>query len=81
MPPEVAWHRREVWLSLCGAAAQGAVKCITTAAGIVASGGADDLVHLYDIQVQFLIPASRLMRCCRSSAVGMPQAAILREGY
>lgn len=32
------------------AAHKGAVKCLTTAAGLVASGGTDDLIHLYDIQ-------------------------------
>lgn len=32
------------------AAHKGAVKCLAIASGIVASGGADDLIHIYDIQ-------------------------------
>lgn len=30
---------------------KGAVKCIAAAANFLASGGADDLIHLYDIHV------------------------------
>ena len=35
--------------------AQGPIKCIAAAAPYLVSGGADDLIHLYDIQVNALL--------------------------
>ena len=31
---------------------QGPVKCLATSAPYLVSGGADDLIHLYDLQVR-----------------------------
>ena len=32
---------------------KGAIKCLASAAGLLASGGADDLIHLYNVPVRF----------------------------
>ena len=48
------WHRMQVTTlqrEFNYPAHKGAVKCIATAASFLASGGADDLIHLYDIHV------------------------------
>ena len=31
---------------------KGTIKCLASAAGLLASGGADDLIHLYDVPVR-----------------------------
>jgi hypothetical protein len=33
---------------------QGAVKCIATSGNVLASGGVDDLIHIYDLHVSHL---------------------------
>ena len=44
------------------------MKCITTAAGLVASGGADDLIHLYVIQAGHLVNICALLYAAAAAA-------------
>jgi len=56
---------------------KGAIKCLASAAGLLASGGADDLIHLYDVPVR--LPAwSMVWRAMGIMAVDAPHSQHVR---
>ena len=70
---------------------KGSVKCLASAAGLLASGGADDLIHLYNVPVRAVrgcvprpapwpsltVGPPHLTRCCRRRHIAPVSCRIL----
>lgn len=65
-PPQPAPRLPQLKRSFTHAAHKGVVKCIAAAGQFAATGGADDLIHLYDLKVRSG-PAFRTRAWCTST--------------
>ena len=57
---------------------QGAVKCIAAGGGYVVSGGADDQLHIYEVQVLHFAPVACCFICLHSADVLTVAEAFVR---